>query len=75
VVKHRIKATSEGGAVYPQVRQFETRALETEADARLAWERRAAARRARLTETKQVGWSRMLSTGRPVLPAIGDCRD
>jgi hypothetical protein len=55
--------------MYPQVRQFETRALEAEAEARLAWERRAAARRARLTATKRVGWSRTLSTGRPVPPA------
>ena len=61
--------------MYPQVRQFATRALETEAEARLAWERREAARRDRKTEPRRVGWSRSLSTGRPVPPALGDCRD
>ena len=61
--------------MYPQVRQFETRALETEQEAKLASERRAAARRARLTVSKPIGWARVLSKGRTVPPALGDCRD
>jgi hypothetical protein len=69
-----IETTSRGGAVYPHVRQFETRALEAEADARLVRERRVA-KQARLTAPERVGWSHVLSSGRPVPPALGDCRD
>ena len=62
----------EGGAMYPHVRQFETRALEVEAEIRLARER-TAARPRRRTAKQSVGWSRVLSTGRAVPPALGDC--
>ena len=61
--------------MYPHVRQFETRALELEAEARLAQERRPTGSDARRTEKKHVGWSRVLPTGRSVPRALGDCRD
>lgn len=61
--------------MYPHVRQFETRALEREAEARLARGRRTTVSEARRTGKTHVGWGRVLPTGRSVPPALGDCRD
>lgn len=61
--------------MYPHVRQFETRALEVEAQARLARERHTAGSGARGTRPNRVSWSRVLSVGRSIPPALGDCRD
>ena len=71
-----LRIEREGAVMYPHVRQFETRALEVEGEARLAHERRAAAdQRKSQATSKQPGWNRILSSGRPVPPRLGDCRD